>query len=175
MNEDKKIKYTLWIAVIGLLTVIVSQWNVLFPKPQKEEPQQQASHPNIIVTNEVKFDNNNQNITTENQTKPNTDNEIPPPERLKVSKTEKIGTEIKIRYSSEVKDENGKGIADVEINCPNCIVKKVKTDKEGYFSLEGYFDKNVAFWQSTLTILKDKKSKTETINWREKSPQPINL
>lgn len=145
------------------------------PKPQKEETQQQAAQPNINVTNEVKIDNSNQNSNTGNQTKPNTDNEIPSPERLKVSEPVKIGTESKIRYSSEVKDENGKGIADVEIYCPNCIVKKVKTDKDENFYLEGYFDKNAAFLQSTLTLSKDNKSKTETIDWRENSPQPINL
>ncbi|MBK8968374.1 MAG: hypothetical protein IPM36_17255 [Lewinellaceae bacterium] len=175
MNENKKIKYTLWIAVIGLLTVIVSQWNVLFPKPKKEETQHLVAQPNINVINKIKIDNKAQSNNTGNLTKSNKNKESPSPERLKESEPAKIEAENKVIYSSEVKDENGKGIADVEVYCPNCIVKKVKTDNEGHFDLEGYFDKNAAFWQSTLTISKDKKSKTETIDWREKSPQPINF
>ena len=174
MNEDKKIKYTLWIALLGLLTVIVSQWNVLFPKAQKEETQQEIAQPNINVTNEIKI-YNNQNNNTGNLTKPNNFNEISSPEQSKESEPAKIDALTKIRYSSEIEDESGKGIADVEVYCPNCIVKKVKSDKAGNFYLEGYFDKNAAFWQSTLTFSKDNKSKTETIDWREKSPQPINL
>lgn len=175
MNEDKKIKYTLWIAVIGLFTVIISQWNVLFPKPHKEETQQQTAQPNINLTNEIKIDNNNKNTNTGNQAVPNKENKISSSERVGESEPAKIESESRERYSSKVKDENGKGIADVEIYCPNCIVKKVKTDKEGVFYLEGNFDKNAAFWQSTLTLSKDKISRTETIDWREKSPQPINF
>jgi len=175
MNEDKKTKYTLWIAVIGLLTVIASQWNVIFPKPQKEETQQQTRQPTINVTNEIKLDNKNHNSNTGNQPERNTDGEISSPQQVKESELAKIETQSKLRYSTEVRDENGKGIADVEIYCPNCIFKKVKTDKEGSFYLEGYFEKKSTFWQSTLTLSKDKESKTETIDWREKSPQPIKL
>ena len=52
MNEDIKIKkYTLWIGIIGLLTVIVTQWGDLFPK--KENPQQPPTQPTINITNEM--------------------------------------------------------------------------------------------------------------------------
>lgn len=90
---------------------------------------------------------------------------------------EPINTEAESpqKYSSKVSDKNGKGIANVEIYCSNCIVQKMKTAEDGSFHLEGYFDENATFWQSTITLSKDKKSKTETINWREKSPQPINF
>lgn len=175
MDEDKKTKYTLWIAVVGLLTVIVSQWNILFPKHQKEETQQQAAQPSINVINEIKIDNNNQNRNTGNHAKPNTNNEVTSPIRMKENEPAANEVGSKMEYSSEVTDENGKGVADVEIYCPNCLIKKVKTDKDGNFYLEGYFDKNATFWQSTLKLSKGKKSKTETINWREKSPQTINL
>jgi hypothetical protein len=175
MNEERKTKYTFWIAVVGLLTVIVSQWSVLFPKNQKEETQQQVTQPNINVTNEINIDNNNKNGNTGNHTKPNINSKATSPTGIKESESSTSEAESKIEYFSEVTDENGRGIADVEIYCPNCIVKKVKTTKEGNFYLEGYFDKNATFWQSTLTLSKDKKSKTETIDWREKSPEPINF
>lgn len=82
---------------------------------------------------------------------------------------------MRLSYSSMVRDENGRGIADVEIYCPNCIVKNVKTKQDGSFELEGYFDKNAYYWQSTLTLSSHHKSIDKTINWREKSPQSIHF
>ena len=181
MNEGKESPMTkIFIQVAGvILTAVILYFIGINASGEKvktleKETQQQPVQPNLIVTNEIKIDNKNQNNNTGNQTAPISDNIISSPEHLEEHEP-KIEAESKVRYSSEVKDENGKGIADVEIYCPNCIVKKVKTDKEGNFYLEGNFDKNAAFWQSSLILSKGKKSKTETIDWRENSPQPINL
>lgn len=64
------------------------------------------------------------------------------------------------RFHSRIVDENGIGVADAEIYCLNCVVKKVKTDFEGNFTLEGYFEEDALFWQSTITFSKDNEVKT---------------
>jgi hypothetical protein len=176
MNEDIKIKkYTLWIAIIGLLTVIVTQWGDLFPK--KENPQQPPTQPTINITNEINNNNDNQNqVKTSPNEQPSTRAKKPEsptnPEPTLLKEPEK---EISRKFISKVVNEAGIGVANVEVYCPNCLTKKVKTDPDGNFTLNGFFDNNAAFWQSALTISKDKKSITTTIDWREKSPQPINF
>ncbi|MFM9947265.1 MAG: hypothetical protein ACKV1O_04945 [Saprospiraceae bacterium] len=114
-------------------------------------------------------DTQNNSITSNKEAK------IARQEQQTVKQPVKIQMEKSISYSSIVKDENGKGIANIEIYCPNCIVKHVKTKQNGSFHLEGYFDETSTFWQSTLTFSNHNKSKTETIDWREKSPEPINF
>lgn len=69
--------------------------------------------------------------------------------------------------------DGSKKISDVEIFCPNCIEKNVKTDENGSFTLKAQFSSNEEFWKSTITLSKGNKSITPTINWRDKSPEPI--
>lgn len=79
-------------------------------------------------------------------------------------------------YRLEVIDTTGKGIADVEIYCANCLVKKSKTDSNGILVLKAEFDKTSDFWMSTLSLTKNNTPPKEvTIYWREQSPQPIKL
>jgi hypothetical protein len=179
MNEDIKIKkYTLWIAIIGLLTVIVTQWGDLFPK--KENPQQPPTQPTINIKNEINNNNDNQNqVKTSPNEQPTTRAKKPErptnPEPTILNEPEKVEKEIPRQFISKIVNEAGIGVANAEVYCPNCLTKKVKTDLDGNFTLNGFFDNNAAFWQSALTISKDKKSITTTIDWREKSPQPINF
>lgn len=76
-------------------------------------------------------------------------------------------------YSSIVQSTDGEGIEGVEIYCPNCEVKRTKTNKNGEFTLKGIFSPNDAFWQSTLSLSKDKKKIEITIDWRENAPEPL--
>lgn len=76
-------------------------------------------------------------------------------------------------YSSIVQSPDGEGIEGVEIFCPNCEVKRTKTNKNGEFILKGAFSPNDAFWQSTIHLSKDKKKIEVTIYWRENTPEPL--
>ncbi len=182
MKEDKESPGTkIFIQVVGaVLTAVVLYFIGINTSGERAKAPEKEKGIEIPETKEEKpipatAEKINQNRNLGNRTKPSTDTKISFPEHVKEGEPAKVEAESKLRYSSEIKDASGNGIPGVEIYCPNCIVKKVKTDKEGYFSLEGYFAKDAAFWQSTITLSKDKKSKTETIDWREKSPQPINL
>lgn len=182
MKEDKESPGTkIFVQVAGaVLTAVILYFigiNTSGERPKAPEKEKGVATTETMKKKPIPIttENRNPNSNTINRMKPKQDTEISSPERVEKSEPVNIEAKSKIRYSSEVRDENGKGIVDVEIYCPNCIVKKIKTDKEGSFYLEGYFDKDAAFWQSTLILTKDKKSKTETIDWREKSPQPINL
>ncbi len=175
MDKEEKVahvngRYLAVIAIIGLIGTLVS----LIYQGKKEETQQQIAQPNINVINEIKIDNNAQNNNGVKSSNPKTEEKITSPEQVNMSEPTKIDTGSKRQYSSEVKDENGNGVANVEIHCPNCIVNKVRTNESGIFQLEGYFEENTSLI-STIRLSKDKKSKSETINWREKSPEPINF
>lgn len=76
-------------------------------------------------------------------------------------------------YSSTIRDADGKGVAEVEIYCPNCTVKQTTTNKDGSFQLNGQFSPEDAFWQTTIYLTKGVKKLSVTIYWREKSPEPI--
>jgi len=97
------------------------------------------------------------------------------PNESRIHEPTKIEKQKPQKYISKVEDGTGKGVADVEVYCPNCVEKSVKTDSNGGFILDSYFDESATFWQSNLTLLKDKKVKTIIIYWRENSPEPINF
>jgi hypothetical protein len=75
MNNDNKLKLTLVIAIVILLTALVNKWEVIF-KPENKESQnhkEQQSQPNIDIKNEIKIENNNNLINKEtNQKAPTT-------------------------------------------------------------------------------------------------------
>lgn len=75
-------------------------------------------------------------------------------------------------FTTIVVDGSNK-ISGVEIFCPNCIEKNVKTDENGSFTLKAQFSSNEEFWKSTITLSKGNRSIKPTINWRDKSPEPI--
>jgi uncharacterized Zn finger protein (UPF0148 family) len=181
MKEDKESPgMKIFIQVAGtVLTAVILYFVGINTSGERAKSRENETEMSIAESKEKKTIPEPKESKTEsnnlgNQTELSTDNKISSPRPIQGRDPAKIEAESKLRYSSEVKDASGNGIADVEIYCPNCTVKKVKTDKEGNFYLEGSFEKEAAFWQSTLILSKEGKStKKHTINWREKSPQPI--
>lgn len=182
MSENKESPgMKIFIQVVGavltavILFLIGINTNGGRAKVSEKEMQQQVAQPNINVTNEIEINNKAQNNDMGRSSEPRRGEKITELERLKESESANTEGENKKKYSSEVKDENGNGVANVEIYCSNCIVNNVKTDENGKFQLEGYFKEDASFWKSTIRLSKDKKSKIETIDWREKSPESINF